>query len=168
MMQISDMTDPTTTARTLRPDTLGRLTGRDQLRVIPWIDQVVDELGYDPRSDYVETFWLPVLGPSCVVAARRLAWWLEGEPGGFDLEPASFARCLGLGDGTGRHAPVTRTLARLVDFGMARLGVDTVAIRRRFPPLPARHVERLPERLARQHAAHIALVERTARPGTGR
>jgi hypothetical protein len=34
------------------------------LRIVPWRDEVIDELGHDPRSHYVETFWLPVLGPS--------------------------------------------------------------------------------------------------------
>jgi hypothetical protein len=37
--------------------------GRLLLRVEAWHDPVIDELGYDPRSSYVEIFWLPVLGP---------------------------------------------------------------------------------------------------------
>ena len=28
----------------------------------PWIDPVVDEHGHDPRSSYVEQFWLGVIG----------------------------------------------------------------------------------------------------------
>ena len=45
------------------PDELGRSSaeGRPCLRVEPWPDPVIDELGHDPRSAYVETFWLPVL-----------------------------------------------------------------------------------------------------------
>ncbi|MGH9299637.1 MAG: hypothetical protein ACRDZT_06945 [Acidimicrobiales bacterium] len=35
----------------------------DRLRVEAWPDPVVDEIGHDPRSSYVEIFWLPVLGP---------------------------------------------------------------------------------------------------------
>ena len=38
-----------------------------------WPDPVVDELGHDPRSTYVERFWLPVLGPSTVWFLRRVA-----------------------------------------------------------------------------------------------
>jgi hypothetical protein len=30
----------------------------------PWNDPIVDTLGHDPRSRYVESFWLPTLGPS--------------------------------------------------------------------------------------------------------
>jgi hypothetical protein len=34
---------------------------------MPWIDPVVDRRGHDPRSTYVEQFWLGTLGPSGVV-----------------------------------------------------------------------------------------------------
>jgi hypothetical protein len=32
-------------------------------RVEAWLDPLIDEVGHDPRSAYVETFWHPVLGP---------------------------------------------------------------------------------------------------------
>ncbi len=97
-----------------------------------------------------------------------MADWLDAEPTGFDLALGPFARSLGLGDATGRHAPVNRTLARLVDFGMARLGGSTFALRRMFPPLAARHIERLPQHLAEQHAAHLAAVAATHGRGSVR
>ena len=31
-----------------------------------WSDPLIDRLGHDPRSAYVEQFWLSVLGPSTV------------------------------------------------------------------------------------------------------
>jgi hypothetical protein len=34
------------------------------LTVRPWPDGVIDALGHDPRSAYVEQFWLGILGPS--------------------------------------------------------------------------------------------------------
>lgn len=33
------------------------------LAIRPWPDPVIDTLGHDPRSLYVERFWLPTLGP---------------------------------------------------------------------------------------------------------
>jgi hypothetical protein len=50
------------------PDAPGRSSaeGRPCLRVEPRHDPVIDEVGYDPRSDYVEKFWLPVLGPTTI------------------------------------------------------------------------------------------------------
>ncbi|MCJ7438215.1 MAG: EAL domain-containing protein, partial [Acidimicrobiia bacterium] len=34
------------------------------LTICPWPDAVLDTVGHDPRSLYVETFWLPTLGPT--------------------------------------------------------------------------------------------------------
>ena len=33
------------------------------LFVAPWPDPVIDQVGHDPRSVYVERFWLGILGP---------------------------------------------------------------------------------------------------------
>ncbi|MFV0526368.1 MAG: hypothetical protein ACK5RL_17935 [Acidimicrobiales bacterium] len=51
-----------------------------QLLVRPWPDPVLDEMGHDPRSAYVEQFWLSILGPSAVLLLRRLARGLERSP----------------------------------------------------------------------------------------
>ena len=109
------------------------------------------ERGFDARSVYVETYWLPVLGPSCVLIARRLVSWLEAEPDGFDISMTALAGSLGLGAGVGRHAPIVRTLARLADFGLAHIG-DSYAVRAMFPRLSARQIARLPDHLAAAHA----------------
>lgn len=36
----------------------------DVLHVAPWPDPVLEVTGHDPRSSYVERFWLALLGPS--------------------------------------------------------------------------------------------------------
>ena len=110
-----------------------------------------DRCGLDARSVYVETYWLPTVGPSCVLAARRLVSWLEAEPGGFEIALGALAGSLGLGSGVGRHAPIVRTLARLADFGLARI-TDTYAVRPMLPLLSARQIARLPDHLAAAHA----------------
>ncbi len=97
------------------------------------------------------TYWLAVLGPSCVLAARRLVVWLEAEPAGFEISLAALAGTLGLGSGIGRHAAVVRTLARLVEFHLANLD-QTFARRRRFSVLSDRQILRLPDHLAATHA----------------
>ena len=58
------------------------------LRIVAWTDPVIDRLGYDPRSIYVETFWLGILGPTCTWLMRRLrhrarrqSRWLRPRPG---------------------------------------------------------------------------------------
>ena len=81
----------------------------------------VEGCRYDARHVYVETYWLPVLGPSAVLAARRLADLLDRHPAGVSLDLVELGASLGVGTGTGRHTQINRTLNRLVDFHLARI-----------------------------------------------
>lgn len=131
--------------------------GSAVLHVAPWPDALIERHGHDPRSAYVERFWLGVLGPSCIFLARHLAARLELEPDGFDLDVVDCARALGLGSGLGRHAPLSRTVTRLCQFGMAqRFGRDGLAVRRAFPPLSRHHLLRLPPTLQAAHDDALA------------
>jgi hypothetical protein len=121
--------------------------------VTAWPDQVLDKLGHDPRSVYVERFWLPILGPSCLLLIRRLAAELERDPEGVDIETASLAREMGIGMKGGRHGPLWRAVERACRFGGARRNGERLAVRRRLPPLTARQIERLPESLRAAHDA---------------
>ncbi|MHB1508633.1 MAG: hypothetical protein ACYCST_18145 [Acidimicrobiales bacterium] len=125
------------------------------LRIEAWTDPVVDELGYDPRSSYVETYWLPVLGPSTTLLLRRFATFLDDVPDGIDLDLEELARALGLGERFGVNAPFARTLKRCVDFQMAEWRGGALAVRRHLPPLARRHLRRLPESLQSRHAREI-------------
>lgn len=125
----------------------------ERLFLRSWADPVIDLVGYDPRSPYVERFWLPVLGPSTIWLLRRLASLLEERPGGSVVETARLARELGIGERTGPAAPFARTVKRCVDFQMARWEEPVLMVRRRLPPLANRHLRRLPEALRAEHAA---------------
>jgi hypothetical protein len=123
------------------------------LTVRPWPDSVLDQVGHDPRSPYVERFWLGVLGPSSVVFLRKLATELEAHPAGFELPLAETARTLGLGMRGGRNSPFVRTINRCVQFRLVHLDEnDSVLLaRRKLPPLTRGQVTRLPEPLQLQH-----------------
>lgn len=123
------------------------------LRVVPWPDPVIDKLGFDPRSHYVEAYWLSTLGPSTTWLLRRLAHGLDESPDGFELDLSECAREIGLGDKGGRHSPFARSLARLVQFEIAQWqAVDvTLAVRRHVPPLNRRQVLHLPDTLRVRH-----------------
>jgi hypothetical protein len=125
----------------------------DVLTVRPWPDSVLDQVGHDPRSPYVERFWLGVLGPSSVVFLRRLAAELEQQPSGFDLHLAETAMTLGLGMKGGRNSPFLRTIGRCAQFHLVHLDeADRVLLaRRKLPPLTRGQVTRLPEPLQSQH-----------------
>jgi hypothetical protein len=127
------------------------IASQPTLMVVALDDPSSDGFGHDVRSSYVETYWLPLLGPSALWAARRLGVWLEADPAGFEVPLESLSRSLGLGRGTGRQSPIVRTLARLAHFGMANADGFTYAARRRFPSLTPRHINRLPECLVLGH-----------------
>jgi hypothetical protein len=129
----------------------------EKLTIIAWPDEVIDRVGHDARSRYVETFWLGVLGPSTTWLLRHLVDELELRPSGFVMQLGPTASRIGVGMKGGRHSPFTRALGRLVQFEMAQLqGPDLFAVRRRVPSLSRRHIQRLPEQLQIEHADWLA------------
>ncbi len=128
--------------------------------VRPWVDEVIDAVGVDPRSAYVERFWLPILGPSTTLLLRRIAAGFDAAPVGFDLDLPTTARSLGVGHKSGPNSPFIRALWRCVQFDLARVvGPDTsdaretaLEVRRRLAPLTRRQVHRLPVALQEAHA----------------
>ncbi len=121
------------------------------LPVRPWADPLIDTLGFDPRSAYVERFWLSILGPSTTWLLRRVAAGFDRSPGGFDLSLADTAREIGLGEKSGRHSPFIRAIARACQFDMARPAGRGIEVRRKVPPLSRRQVLRLPDGLRQAH-----------------
>jgi hypothetical protein len=124
------------------------------LAVRPWPDPVIDTLGHDPRSVYVERFWLPTLGPTSLLLLRRIAAELDERPEGIDLDLADTSQALGLGYRIGTSSPLARSFERLAQFDLAcTTGEAAFAVRRNVPPVNRRHVKRLPEPLQDEHRA---------------
>jgi hypothetical protein len=124
----------------------------ESLTIRPWVDEVVDRIGFDPRSPYVERFWLGVVGPSTTWLVRRIAAGFDSSPDGFELSLGETARALGLGDRGGRNSPFLRTVNRMLQFDLARVaGADQLAVRRRLPPLSRRQTVRLSPALQEAH-----------------
>jgi hypothetical protein len=124
---------------------------------VQWVDPVADPHGVHPCSRYVELYWLGIIGPSTTWLLRRLNYGLEVHGDGYDLHLAETARSLGLGDKMGKNSPFRRALARLITFELARAhGPGELAVRSRIPPLPLRHLSRLPDSLQRSHRRWIA------------
>jgi hypothetical protein len=124
------------------------------LRIVPWEAAVLPPGTVDPRSAYVEQFWLPLLGPSATWLLRRLREGLERAPSGYVLDLDQTARCLGLGGAGGRHSPFRRAIARCARYEMARqLDHETLAVRRSVPRLTPDLLRRLPGPLRARHGA---------------
>lgn len=125
----------------------------DHMVVRPWRDETLDRIGFDPRSPYVERFWLGIIGPSTTWLLRRVAAGFDSSPEGFEMPLTETARALGLGEPAGRSSALFRTLNRMVQFDLAReTGPGELEVMRRLPPLPRRHLVRLSPALQETHA----------------
>lgn len=138
-----------------RPIAAGRAPDHTALpeviHVRPWIDAVVDDNGHDPRSRYVERFWLGVLGPTATWLLRRLVAGLDRSPEGYEIDLVDTARAMGLSYTAGRSSPFAKALQRCVMFGLAHQTSDGLAIRRRVPTVAHRHLRRLPDAVQAEH-----------------
>lgn len=128
------------------------------LVIYPWRDLLVERVGHDAASDYVELFWLNSLGPTATWLLRRLAVIVVTCPDGFAINISELAVALGLGPETSPTSSFTRSLARLLMFGLARVEGRHLDVRAIIPPLPAKQVARLPHHLQVAHA-HWSDVE---------
>ncbi len=122
------------------------------LTLTPWTDPIIDTLGHDPRSEYVERFWLPTLGPTTLLLLRRLATTFDRSPDSVTLDVADLSQSLGLGAREGGSSPLFRSIDRLIQFDLAvLLKPGHYAVRRSAPPVNRRHLHRLPLSLQREH-----------------
>ena len=121
------------------------------ITIVPWVDPVVDDTGVDPRSRYVEMFWLGVLGPTATWLLRRLVAGLDQDPDGYDLDLHTTARAMGHSYNAARSSPFSKALQRCVMFGLAHPVDHGLAVRRRIPQVTLRHLQRMPEPLQAAH-----------------
>lgn len=152
MSETTSAPPPATAAGAMRP--AGAVPSA-HLTVLPWVDPIVDDVGFDPRSRYVELFWLGVLGPTATWLIRRLAAGLGESPDGYELDLHHTARAMGLTYNPARSSPFTKAIQRCVMFGLAHpvdrsLG-EGLAVRRRIPHVTLRHLQRMPETLQAAH-----------------
>lgn len=131
-----------------------------QATIRPWVDPVVDLRGHDPRSTYVERYWLSVIGPTATWIMRRFAECFDAQPDGFLLDLDHTAMSMGLSFSKNVASPFGKALHRCVMFGIAQPTSDGFTVRRRLPSVAQRHLRRLPEDL---QAEHEEWVRRTVR-----
>lgn len=126
----------------------------------PWADPMVDERGHDPRSAYVERYWLSVIGPTATLIMRRFADEFDRDPDGFVIDLAHAASTMGVSYRKGQHSPFGKALHRCVMFGLAQPMPDGFVVRRKLPNVAQRHLSRLPDDVQR---AHYDWAQRTIR-----
>jgi hypothetical protein len=137
------------------------------LVVVPWLDPIVDEVGFDVFSRYAEMFWLPIMGPSALWIQRRIVMGFAEFPGGYEMDTAEIALAVGLSFTQGANCPFTRALRRCQWFGAAQSVHGGLAVRIKLPPVSRRQIQRFPISLKQSLAAwpvesadHQQLVQR--------
>lgn len=125
------------------------------LTIYPWNDAVIDHSGHPVRGDYVEQFWLGVLGPTATWLLRRLVAGFEYWPDGYELDLIETAQAIGTVYKPGQDSAFTRSIDRLVMFGLAQRYADGIAVRTRVPLLTPRNLQRLPRYLRDAHADYV-------------
>ncbi len=128
----------------------------DVIKILAWPDRHIDAFGHDPRSSYVEQFWLGTLGPSTTWFLRHCAHLLEGsEAASVNLHDA--ATTLGIRHGGGIRSAMGRTVARACRFRAARpVGSSTLAVRTKLPRVSRTQLERLPRPVQQLHAEYVS------------
>ena len=106
--------------------------------------------GHDPRSLYVERFWLPILGPTGTWLMRNFAYRFDHDPDGFTLDLRYVASALGVSVDNSSHA-FKRTLERCERLGMLSLNGDTLTVSTSLRTLTVSLVARLPLHLQAAH-----------------
>ena len=117
----------------------------------PWPTPTGRGRDHDPRSAYVERFWISTLGPSATWIMRRLADEFDANPEGFVIDITDLAGSLGMSWARRQDSPFGRALHRCVMFGLARPGLDGYEVRRRIPDLGPRQVARLTPEMRSTH-----------------
>ncbi len=131
-------------------------TQPDDLRLIRWSNDDDLTFGHDPRSTYVEHFWLGTLGPTTTWFLRHCAHLLEGKDS-TTMNLRDVAKALGIGYRGGNRSALSRTVARACRFRAARpVGSNTLAVRLKLPHLSLSQQRRLPKHLRRLHDLYVA------------
>ena len=127
----------------------------------PLFDPTLERVGFPLDHPYIERVYCSVLGPSSVLLLRRAGQLFTEHPEGLRVDLVDLSRSLGLGvrpdaDDLGHHAPLRRTMDRLVRFRTAAWRAeDRLAIHAKLPALERHRVARLAEPV---QAAHHRLL----------
>lgn len=115
-----------------------------------WADPVHDLEALDAFGPYAEEFWLPTVGPTTYVLARRLL----NEPG--EWQKVELAASVGIKYRGGTKCPLERSLARLEGYRLATDSGGKLHVRSRWPRLPRNLLAKLPTFLQEEEPAMAA------------
>ena len=147
--------------RTNEAHAVHRLIHHGRMMITPWHDAALRDHGFPTLSRYVEWYWLPILGPTALLALRRMASAFEWYSNGYECHVEELASSLGLTYTDGTHNPFTRAVSRLMYFGVVRGTAHSLDVRTHLPIVPHAHLTRLHPGLQASHDVFVS-AERAA------
>lgn len=121
------------------------------IKVDLWPGPLTTDPTFEPTSGYSESFWTAIVGPTALVAARKL--YVRAKLGVYEQDLAVLAHELGLVNRFGDPSPslAKKALNRLCRFHLAKFSHETgvFGLRSQWPLLNTYQVERLPAHLQR-------------------
>ena len=124
----------------VHPEDTARATASRRRRVAPVVREN-DPAGFPTHHPYVRRFWTAAIGSGAVADLMRLAVAAQ----------------------RGRSLLLPTTTALLVSEGLVTWSHGRLAAGRSVPPLPDRHVRRMPPSLKREHRRAVADLRTIAR-----
>jgi hypothetical protein len=121
------------------------------LTLKPWDQLLLETFGHHCHSTYVETFWLPTLGPSAFLVGRCITTQFEKQGSPITIGADQLSGWCGISAGQ-----LNRSIERLSKFGLARIETDATLIRAWWPTAP--HVT-LPPDLKQAHGDFQVLTD---------
>jgi hypothetical protein len=135
--------------RTNEAHAVHRLIHHGRMMITPWHDESVSQHGFPTLSRYVEWYWLPILGPTALLALRRMVSAFEWYSNGYESHVEELASSLG----------------RLMYFGIVRGTAHSLAVRTHLPLVPTTYLQRLHPGLRASHDVFVSAErECAARP----
>ncbi|MFZ9599782.1 MAG: hypothetical protein ACO3AH_02750, partial [Ilumatobacteraceae bacterium] len=105
-----------------------------EIFVSEWLDPVLAVSGFDACSDYVETYWLGVIGPSATWVLRYMSRELEVFPNGYCIDLNDTAAALGLAFRHGSGS-LERAIERCATFGLIAQTPQCLVVRKKVPTI---------------------------------
>jgi hypothetical protein len=143
-----------------------RLIHHGRMMITPWYDEATKSDGFPTLSRYVEWYWLPILGPTALLALRRMASAFEWYSNGYESPVDELASSLGLTYTESSHNQFTRAISRLMYFGAVRGTAYSLDVRTSMPLVPPAHLARLHPGLRATHDVFLS-AEREAMRSRG-
>lgn len=109
-------------------------------------------LANDP---YINTFWLPILGPTATLLLNHLMSSALCEYDEFVMDLAELSSTIGVGNREGNSSPIVKNLKRLCDFGLISKYQERYYIPTNIEPMCENHLRKLNTKLQCEHSAWL-------------